>query len=145
MLPQQKGQKELGTRQLFPGMRVSTYPQAGKGPRPSPSTDPSAIPATQRPNNRNRSPRKVPDSHKHAHLKINESKGHSRRTLMSRGNPVCGPVREALLSCGTKAPSVTSSSRFKCTLASPVGHLSKPQVHPRAAKTTTRPRDTVSE
>lgn len=59
------------------------------------------------------SPRRVPDSNKNSSSKINESKGHQRTTLMSRGNPVCRPVGEALLCLRTKAPSVTSSSRFK--------------------------------
>lgn len=116
--PTAQGQKASGTRQLLPGMRASTSPQAGRGPGPAPSRDPSATPATQIPNNRNwspLSPRRVPDSNKNSSLKINESKGHQRATLMSRGNPVCGPVGEALLCLRTKAPSVTSSSRFKST------------------------------
>lgn len=40
---------------------------------------------------------------------------------------------------------MTSSSRFKSALASHFGHLSKPQVQPRGAKTTTKLRDTVCE
>lgn len=100
-------------------------------------------------NNRNQSPlspRKVPDSNKNSPLKISDSKG---QQLNKRS------CREEILSvhllgkpysvCTTKAPSVTSSSRFKSTLASHFGHLSKPQVHPRAAKTTTKPRDIVSK
>lgn len=97
-LPQHKRQKELGTRQLFPGMHASTYPQTGKRPGSSPSADPSAIPATQTSKHRNQSPlspRKVPDSI-NLSLKINESKWHLT-TLMSRGNPVCRPVGEASL------------------------------------------------
>lgn len=147
MLPQPKGQRELGPPQLFPGMRASTYPQAGRGPRTSLSVDPQLSQQHRYPNNRNRCPLrpgKVPDSNKNSSLKISESKGYQRATLMSRGNPVCRPVGESLLCLRTKAPSVTSSSRFRSAPAPCVGHLSKPQVHPRAAKTTTKPRDTVS-
>lgn len=112
--PQHKG-RGAGSQQLLPGMRASTSPQAGGGPRRSKPPSFSS-PATQTPNNRNwspLSPRRVPDPNTNSSLKINESKGHQRATLMSRGNPVCGPVGEALLCLRTKAPSVTSSSRFK--------------------------------
>lgn len=98
--------------------------------------------------NRNRSPlspRKGPDSNTNPSLKINESKGQQSNNANVRRKSCRQASRTNLALLLTKAPSVTSSSRFKSSLASGFGHLSKPQVHPRAAKTTRKPRDTVSE
>lgn len=76
---------------------------------------------------------------------MKHQKDSSQTTLMLRGNPVCRPLKNSGSAFRAKAPSVTSSSRFKSSLASGFGQLSKPQVHPRAAKTTRKPRGTVSE
>lgn len=50
-----------------------------------------------------------------------------------------------LLHPWNKGASVTRSCGFKPSLAFLFGHLSKPQVHPRAAKTPVKPNDKVSE
>lgn len=109
----------------------------------------SAIPTTQTSNDRNwspLSPKKVPELNKNLFLKISESKGHQPNNVnIKRKSCLQTCQRRPGLPAETKAPSVTSSSGIKSTLAFLFGHLSKPQEHPRAAKMTTKPRDTVSK
>lgn len=149
MLPWHQGQKELGTRQLVPGMRASTCPQEGKGPRTSPGVDLQLSQQHRHLATGTGPPlslKKVPESNKNLFLKISESKGHQPNNVnIKRKSCLQTCRRRPVLPAETKAPSVTSSSRLKSTLAFCFGQLSKPQEHPRAAKMTTKPRDTVSK
>jgi hypothetical protein len=74
-------------------------------------------------------------------MKANESKGQPPNDANVKGNPVCRPLGEAWLCIWNKGSPMTSSNRLKDSLASGFGHFSKPQVHPRAAKTTRKLRD----
>lgn len=90
MLPQHKGQKELGTRQLFPGMHASTYPQAGSGPGTvsqsgsfsysnnthSSTTGTSSLWAQGR--------SQIKKKKKNSSLKVSESKGHQSNSSVKR-------------------------------------------------------------
>lgn len=99
MLPQHKGQKELGTQQLFQGMHASMYPQAGKGPSTVSKHRSFSHPSNRHLNNRNRlplSPRKVPDSNKNSPLKINESKGHQPNNTNVRRKSCLQPSQRSL-------------------------------------------------
>lgn len=86
---------------------------------------------------------RVLDSNPNPSVKANEPKGQQPNDTNVKGNPVCRPPGEAWLCIWNKGSPVTSSSRLKDSLASGFGHFSKPQVHPRAAKTARKLRDMV--
>lgn len=134
----------ISPSQLFPGMYASTNPQAGKRAHALVSK----LSWQHRHPHRNwtaLSSRRVLDPNTNPSMKTNESKGQQPNDANVKGNPVCRPLGEAWLCIWNKGPPVTSSGRLIDSLASGFGHFSKPQVHPRAAKTTRKLRDTVYE
>lgn len=144
MCPQHKTGKELVPHSCSQECMPPQTHRQKKGPMPWSLS----YPGNNRHPHRNwtaLSSRRVLDPNTNPSMKTNESKGQQPNDANVKGNPVCRPLGEAWPCIWNKGSPVTSSSRLIDSLASGFGHFSKPQVHPRAAKTTRKLRDTVYE
>ena len=137
-------QKELCSQQLFPGMCASTYPWAGRGPTVGSKRWPFTYPSNADPSYQglvSSQPKKVPDWNKKSSLKIDEPKGHQPNNANVKRKSQLQTAQRSLAQPAEQRLLLWHQAAGLRALGSSLWLLFKPQVYPRAAKTTTEPRD----